>query len=199
MPAFRRGRAVATLTVAMHSGRAQITAIYIVAPVPEPSFYTRAERRLCALRPRQGPVTQRWEKRLVPASLGARTCQSPMASEGAQGTKAQLCPTCHGLARTRLPGRPRTVTVGDGLVGVTPRPGHAERGLCTVCTLLGGISRLRADCSVMAVCQCCGGWPGRRVFPGPGEPHLDFKEMCLLLAGELNLPVLVVVLPVFGP
>ena len=27
----------------------------------------------------------------------------------------------------RLPGRPRTVTVGDGLVGRHPRPGHAER------------------------------------------------------------------------
>src|SRR5689334_10929273 len=55
-----------------------------------------------------------------PCDPGARTCRSSMASEGALGTKAQLCATRHGLARARLPGRPRTVTVGDGMVGVTP-------------------------------------------------------------------------------
>jgi len=55
-----------------------------------------------------------------PCDLGARKCQLSMASEGAQGTKAQLCPARHGVARARLPGRPGTVTVGDGLAGVTP-------------------------------------------------------------------------------
>jgi hypothetical protein len=50
----------------------------------------------------------------------ARMCRLSMASDGALGTKAQLRPTRHGLARARLPGRPRTATVGDGLVGVTP-------------------------------------------------------------------------------
>jgi hypothetical protein len=55
-----------------------------------------------------------------PDSRGARNCRLSMVLGGAQGTKAQLCPTRHGLARARLPGRPRTVTVGDGLVGVTP-------------------------------------------------------------------------------
>src|SRR5689334_23577178 len=55
-----------------------------------------------------------------PCDPGARTCRSSMALEGALGTKAQLCATRHGLARARLPGRPRTVTAGDGLVGVTP-------------------------------------------------------------------------------
>jgi hypothetical protein len=42
--------------------------------------------------------------------------------------KPQLCPPRHGLPSASLPGRPRTVTVGDGLVGVTPRRVPAESG-----------------------------------------------------------------------
>jgi hypothetical protein len=50
------------------------------------------------------------------------------------GNESPTAPTRHGVARVRLPGRPRTVAVGDGLVGaasgrVTP---NAEYGFLSV-------------------------------------------------------------------
>src|SRR5690348_18507511 len=83
-----------------------------------------------------------------PCDRGARKCQSSMASEGALGTKAQLCPTRHGVARARLPGRPRTVTLGDGLVGVTP--GRVTP--CRVCAV-GRWPHSKLRCAQMASAQ----------------------------------------------
>jgi hypothetical protein len=82
---------------------------------------TRITVAVCAS-PEQGPNYAALREVPSPtARHGASNSRLSMASAGAQGTKAQLRPIRHGLARARLPGGPRTVTVGDGLVGRHPR------------------------------------------------------------------------------